>query len=591
MCASLLFIATLAALGQAEPVLTVTDRAVVTELQASGLDLATRLGAAPGASNAVMDAQTGWRVITRVIARDLREIARRDSRAGTGMGYSHRLFDSRWLRSEDARFDLVGVVNRLDRHPFHPDACGEVRLVYRLAYRGSGRTDAVESRLPMTVNLVFWQPGQGGEAPCAGVARRWFVPASLSREDPRGFVPWLRSDGGPLSEPRLSTDNLKSLEVNIQSVRWPSTVHPTLGGHAEYILRVFRYTAEGFRTARLENTPDVGKLRRSAHLRRRLLSWLGDPVNLDQIDRGVAVLPEEFLATRSVSVTPRGLARRANRPFRQLFSPDTLADLPLSGRTHIGSPVALLRRLDGRTCAGCHESRSVAGFHLLGEDQASMDVDALAVARSPHLVADQPRRRAYLEAWARGQTPDGGRGVAERLEREGGYGSHCGLGDPGLAHWTCAQGLRCRPVDEPEVGMCLPGSPEVGDPCQVGDLKTADEGHRDRVRNTRAWPCGEGQICETNRVGFPGGMCAATCDDLGPEGACGSIALLTPFNRCLARGRPFPICVRDNVRPAGLRRCDDDAPCRDDYVCTRTSQGDGTCLPPYFLFQLRVDGH
>ncbi|WP_437943724.1 hypothetical protein WMF27_00680 [Sorangium sp. So ce281] len=25
--------------------------------------------------------------------------------------------------------------------------------------------------------------------------------------------------------------------------------------------------------------------------------------------------------------------------------------------------------------------------------------------------------------------------------------------------------------------------------------------------------------------------------------------------------------------------------------CARTSSGEGACIPPYFLFQLRVDGH
>lgn len=30
---------------------------------------------------------------------------------------------------------------------------------------------------------------------------------------------------------------------------------------------------------------------------------------------------------------------------------------------------------------------------------------------------------------------------------------------------------------------------------------------------------------------------------------------------------------------------------RDDYICARTPDGNGACIPPYFLFQLRVDGH
>ena len=85
--------------------------------------------------------------------------------------------------------------------------------------------------------------------------------------------------------------------------------------------------------------------------------------------------------------------------------------------------------------------------------------------------------------------------------------------------------------------------------------------------------------------------CACACASGGPESTCGAIAILTPFNRCLAKGHPFPKCITENVRPAALRKCSTDAPCRDDYICARTPSGEGACIPPYFLFQLRVDGH
>jgi hypothetical protein len=80
-----------------------------------------------------------------------------------------------------------------------------------------------------------------------------------------------------------------------------------------------------------------------------------------------------------------------------------------------------------------------------------------------------------------------------------------------------------------------------------------------------------------------------------PAGAlCGGIPLLDPFNACLARGTAFAECVAKNTRPGALRECGFHSPCRDDYVCARLHQGDrnkGVCMPPYFLFQLRVDGH
>jgi hypothetical protein len=40
--------------------------------------------------------------------------------------------------------------------------------------------------------------------------------------------------------------------------------------------------------------------------------------------------------------------------------------------------------------------------------------------------------------------------------------------------------------------------------------------------------------------------------------------------------------------------CSVSTPCRDDYVCDfvpGAPQGTGACMPPYFIFQARVDGH
>jgi hypothetical protein len=90
-------------------------------------------------------------------------------------------------------------------------------------------------------------------------------------------------------------------------------------------------------------------------------------------------------------------------------------------------------------------------------------------------------------------------------------------------------------------------------------------------------------------------MCAGSCDAL-PEGAtCGGIPLLAEFNGCLGRGVSFERCIAENTRPGALRACGFHAPCRDDYVCARggsdAAPGVGVCMPPYFLFQLRVDGH
>ena len=541
--------------------------------------------------------------ITRVLDQDLREFARADPKAGVGVaGNDHRLFDRRWLDLTAApgrpatSFDLIGISNRLDRVPFTSPSCGDVRLVYRLAYRATISNTAVASRLPMTISLVYPQP-----PPCDAAARRWRVAAGLTGA---ALAAQLSSPTGPLAPALLGPAQLTEVQTNLQSMRWPAAVRPDLGGHAEYTLRSFVPAPAPappgtFQPGPLANTPDVARLRKQPALLAELTTWLRDPATLARIDAGTAVLPAHLAATRASSLSPRGLARRANRPFLQLLPAPALAKLQpaldLGGRSTIATPAALLRRLDDFTCMGCHQSRGLAGFHLLGVD-APGQPDALAVAASPHLLADLARRRAIVASFADGGSPELSRPPSDRAARgDSGPGAHCGLGDPGFASWTCDPGLTCvahdAPADDASVGVCVAATAQVGDACEHGAIRPNPDPRRDRLPGARQSACAEGSVCNTSPVGFPGGMCTADCGSLPAGATCGAIAILRDFNACLARRTPFPRCLADNVTPAGLRACDDATPCRDDYICARTPSGAGACIPPYFLFQLRVDGH
>ena len=69
--------------------------------------------------------------------------------------------------------------------------------------------------------------------------------------------------------------------------------------------------------------------------------------------------------------------------------------------------------------------------------------------------------------------------------------------------------------------------------------------------------------------------------------------MLDDFNACLAARRPFAECL-GHTRPGLLRSCSVTQACRDDYICAQSegaAPGHGACMPPYFLFQMRVDGH
>jgi hypothetical protein len=210
---------------------------------------------------------------------------------------------------------------------------------------------------------------------------------------------------------------------------------------------------------------------------------------------------------------------------------------------------------------------------------------------SPHLHADIERRRAYVLAVANGAEPDERRPPAERGVHDDGEGARCGLGDPGFSPWTCAAGLVCTRESDAEVGVCTKASgPSVGDACESGVISPNMDGRADGMRLGAKAACEGGRVCEANAVGFPDGMCAGGCDSLPPGATCGGIPLLAEFNACLAAGTTFERCIADNTRPGALHTCSFHVPCRDDYVCARASRG-GVCMPPYFLFQLRVDGH
>jgi hypothetical protein len=325
-------------------------------------------------------------------------------------------------------------------------------------------------------------------------------------------------------------------------------------------------------------------------LKQRLIEWLKLPAHFRALDDGIAVLPDEFLARKATSVALNGAHRLANMPFSRIFSEAELTDLPYaSGRT-VRSPHGLLRRLNDLSCAGCHQGRTVAGFHFLGIDRAATDaVNAIAVGSSPHFVLDQPRRLAYVAALAAGTPVSTARPLSVRADHdEGGFGSHCGLGDPSFASWTCRTGLRCEAVTVDDTvsrtGVCLPETPIAGSACQFGVIVQDRDPHRDRLIAQRAVGCGPSAICESARVGFPGGMCSRGCSDLRPGESCGSIAILQSFNACLAARKPFAPCLRENVRPAALKACGEAAPCRDDFICAQTAAGQGACIPPYFPF-------
>lgn len=529
---------------------------------------------------------------------DLAVVKSGDRALGVTMGSGHRLFNGEWLSSPDARFDLVGVVNRLDRASFYPatepGACGEVRFIYRLSYtrklkNAAGFDETVYTRLPMTLNVVYWAPGPD----CPRTAKSWLRAGEPRVADLDSLMV------GPLRPELYPISRLKSVEVNLQSVRWPSSIRPDLGGHAEYIMRVFHREGRKFIPAVMENTPDLAR----TGMAQELKSYLRRADVQKAYDQGIAVLPDRFLAEKATSAAFYGQSRQANRPFEKFISEKDLRDLVFDGARFVKSPAGYLRRMNEMSCMGCHQGRSIAGFHFVGIDApGTHPANAIKVSHSAHLLRDLPRRAAFVKAVASGTGAEPARPFAERdvTAGEGGYGDHCGLGqDPTFKAWTCNAGLECRlesgPAGGSSVGVCLPpkNNPKLarsGDPCDAGKMTQNFNAHKDRLIDKKIESCGDHRGCFAAGEGFPGGLCFGECDNLESGEACGLIAG-NGFNECLFQGKLFTDCLKNFTIPISLRARDEETPCRDDYICTGTAEKKGTCIPPYFLFQLRLDGH
>jgi len=234
--AALPVLAATPALPAGEPVTDITDPATLGVLERQGYGLDDVLGE-PGAATtaALAAASPAFRVLAGTVGDDVRALRADMAAHGRKLfevtdGNVGRVLDLRWLASPLARFRLVAVVNRLDRRDFAElrrpgGSCGEVRLIYRLAYafeRAGARSKTVRyaSRLPVALNVVYTAPPAAWDGDCSGFARA-FVP-ERPVDGPAEVAAWLTA--GALDPARL---RLGQIEVNAQIVRFPSGLETT----------------------------------------------------------------------------------------------------------------------------------------------------------------------------------------------------------------------------------------------------------------------------------------------------------------------------------------------------------------------------
>jgi hypothetical protein len=375
-----------------------------------------------------------------------------------------QVFDRDALVAPDTWFILSGIINRMDRAFKLPGSCGEIRLIYRPVI---ARAEA--ARLPMTFDIILKargdQPG-AGQVPCAELARRW-LDLGESQESGAALAARLIGNGGALEFATPAA--IDRIEINIQ------IGHEATGAaapeRADYLFKVFQYNAglKVFEQGPLENQIDFARIVADARLTIAFQKWILDPKHLAELDRGVAIIPPEFLAMRAIAATPAALegGQEAATIFKKDDVVEALAAAVRRGIAfeNIRSFAGFARRLDDITCSGCHETRAIGGFHFPGTDWMSkVSAEAVPLPASPHFIGDQPRRRDILQTMRDRKPVDYSRGFAARPRAKraaalagttylDGWGAYCARegSDASFASWTCADGLACRAMPETSV--------------------------------------------------------------------------------------------------------------------------------------------
>ena len=179
------------------------------------------------------------------------------------------------------------------------------------------------------------------------------------------------------------------------------------------------------------------------------------PTHFSELDRGTIVIPQKFLATSAIAITPVGfsalepaagvrLDAKATTPSGSRCSANDDVVTALKQAAERGMPsqnirsvAGFERRLNDITCSGCHQTRGIGGFHFPGVDWlAPNPSNATIVPGSPHFFGDQVRRREILAAIRDGRKLDYSRGFSSRPQLRGstelagteyddGWGAHC----------------------------------------------------------------------------------------------------------------------------------------------------------------------
>lgn len=302
----------------------VTDPATLQALERDGLSISRLLGPALGLTREV-DNRGLFSVPALARVRDTVKLEIAEEPKTSPDPYvaamakskdTSQKFNPKYIDDDGSTLDLTGIVNRMDRGYLGHTECGEIRLIYRFHYSVAEKpakgkvAQRISSRLPLTMSLVFNAKPRQAQAraskdlpdttdvSCADVARRWLA-AGQKDLAPEQLAAWLRSGEGPLSGVMLNSSQIMRLELNMQVLRLSASTRRDFGGHAEYLLKIFKWDPAtlSFYESRMENQID-----RTTVLADKpaFAKWLLTDRNIYDLDHGRLVIDEKFLAKSAV---------------------------------------------------------------------------------------------------------------------------------------------------------------------------------------------------------------------------------------------------------------------------------------------------
>ena len=460
----------------------ITDRGALRELDlreradidSRGFSLARMLGADDGASSNDIFALGAMQPLRAALDAEFADY--NVTRNSAGGSATLQPFDRDALYSKHTRFILAGIVNRMDRAFKSPVTCGEIRLIYRpVAIYGKPQS----ARLPMTLNVILnaRNESERQNLSCAEIARRWLALSDLA-ETGAALAAKLVSKDGALEF--VTPAHISRIETNIQIAH--AAANPSdFEARADYLMKVFNYdsASKSFAESSMENQIDRDRLLANAPLADEFRQWLLAPSNLAELDRGTVLIPDKFLAKRAIVVTP-AVESNVRGLVDDVEAAEALAKMARQNLSlqNFKSPAGFARRLNDSTCAGCHQTRAIGGFHFPGVDCSGDAPSFVVTPASPHFFGDQPRRRDILAAFGESRPPDFSRGFSARPQARraadldgttylNGWGAHCyapesraASADKSFSSWTCIEGLACQMPENggtaTRPGLCFP---------------------------------------------------------------------------------------------------------------------------------------